>query len=639
MSSTRRTAILALLLTAAVALLSGSGSFTAGAGAQGLADDGGAEWRLEAVKPPQLPGESQKEHEGRTPVGLGKVGDIQFWAPNRGLLITAGNGSTIPPGLWAYNGQGWHELSIVCGATDGRIAWAGPDEFWTVSDGRPGQAIDAEGRPPPLEDDTLCHFSGGKVVTSYASLAFQASSYQPMHAAGCIGSSDCWFAGDPLPPPLTGAFQLHWNGSSVTAEPNPQGHAVEDMRPFEGGLYESLRISPEDLLTTKELEPAVLHLINPEGTQPPFVTVPPEVPLYGPEEFASALGFLHLSADEEALWGAANPVREEELPAGSEHGQVTVVRYAAGSWSQALGTNTDPEGKNPFTKFIPAVEPTQEEREKAEQNDVVSSIAAEPGGENAWMTLDTQAGSEQPSPSAPARIARISAAGTVSAEDRLQLPSAGETAEGIGPKGAASKITCPAPHDCWMVSTQGWLFHLAPAGERTLPENGDEAFTGLITVRPKDEGLPQELPDAPPPDDSGLPGERPGGTGSLLETAGPAPEPGVTAPLLSHLHSRVVHGNTLELSFHLAVKARIRLIAKRRKSVVASTPMRTLAAGNRKLLLRLDRRRWPTKLDLQTHALAKLPIVSTRGAGNTTVETGLRVLPHTPSFAQAGLPH
>ncbi len=407
MSSTRSSPILALLLTAAVALLSGSGSFTASAGAQGLADDGGAEWRLEAVKPPQLPGESQQEHEGRTPVGLGKVGDIQFWAPNRGLLITAGNGSTIPPGLWAYNGQGWHELSIVCGATDGRIAWAGPDEFWTVSDGRPGQAIDAEGRPPPLEDDTLCHFSGGKVVTSYASLAFQASSYQPMHAAGCIGSSDCWFAGDPLPPPLTGAFQLHWNGSSVTAEPNPQGHAVEDMRSFEGGLYESLRISPEDLLTTKELEPAVLHLINPEGTQPPFVAVPPEVPLYGPEEFASALGFLHLSADEEALWGAANPVREEELPAGSEHGQVTVVRYAAGSWSQALGTNTDPEGKNPFTKFIPAVEPTQEEREKAEQNDVVSSIAAEPGGENAWMTLDTQAGENSPAP-ARQRGSRVS---------------------------------------------------------------------------------------------------------------------------------------------------------------------------------------------------------------------------------------
>ena len=45
---------------------------------------------------------------------------------------------------------------------------------------------------------------------------------------------------------------------------------------------------------------------------------------------------------------------------------------------------------------------------------------------------------------------------------------------------------------------------------------------------------------------------------------------------------------TLELRFHLAVKARVRLLAKRRKQLVASTPMRTLAAGNRKLLLRLN---------------------------------------------------
>ena len=38
--------------------------------------------------------------------------------------------------------------------------------------------------------------SGGKVVTSYASLAFQASSYQPMQGAGCMSPSDCWFAGN-----------------------------------------------------------------------------------------------------------------------------------------------------------------------------------------------------------------------------------------------------------------------------------------------------------------------------------------------------------------------------------------------------------------------------------------------------------
>ena len=57
---------------------------------------------------------------------------------------------------------------------------------------------------------------------------------------------------------------------------------------------------------------------------------------------------------------------------------------------------------------------------------------------------------------------------------------------------------------------------------------------------------------------------------------------------------------------------------------------RTLDAGNRKLLLRLNPRSWPTKLSLQTHALAPLPLVSSvtgEGANITTETTGLFVLP------------
>jgi len=618
--STVLAALLALVLLLAFAPVSS-------AGAEGLVDDGNASWRLEPTLPPELP-DGQKS---TTPIGLGAIGDIEFWAPNRGLLITAGNGSAIPPGLWVYNGVGWHELATVCGATDGRIAWAGENEFWTVSDGRPGQALEAEGRTPPLEDNSLCHFAlpnpSGKleVLASYASLAFQASSYQPMHAAGCIAPTDCWFAGDPLPEPLIGAFQLHWNGSSLTAEPNPQGYPVQDMRSFEGGLYESVRLSLKDLVTTKELEPAVLHHINPEGVSPIFFSIPPAVPLYGPEEFPEALTSLHLSADKEALWGAADPVSEDELPEGSEPGQVTVVRNAGGSWSQVLGF-FEPQRENPLAGYV------------------VTSIAAEPGSESAWMALDSESDAASPSPTAPAIVARVSANGTVS--DLQSLPSIEEAAAGVGPKGAAEKITCPAIHDCWMTTSQGWLFHLAPEAERNLPADTDPAFTGLITHRPHDEGIPQEVADAPPPDDSGLVEAPPSYGGAFAETKVPEVEAKVQAPLLSDLHSRLLHGTTtLELRFHLAVKARVRLLAKRRKKLVASTPMRTLAAGNRKLLLRLNQHQWPTKLSLQTHALAPLPTVTSKepvggpehsGAGSNTVATGLTVLPRVSPFAESG---
>jgi len=621
--TSRTSAVLALL---ALLLLLASASAPA-AGAEGLADDGNASWQLEPTLPPELP-DGQKS---TTPIGLGKIGDLEFWAPNRGLLITAGSGSTIPPGVWAYNGVGWHELSIVCGATDGRIAWAGPEEFWTISDGRPGQALEAEGRTPPLEDNSLCHFATPtpeqklEVVASYAKLAFQADSYQAMHGAGCIAPTDCWFAGDSLPEPQVGAFQLHWNGSLMSAEPNRQGYPVQDMSPFEDSLYESVQLSLEDRVTTKELEPAVLHRINPEGALPQFFSVPPTVPRYGPEEFPEALGALHLSADSEALWGVANPVSESELPEGSEAGQVTVVRDAGGSWSQVLGYS-EPSRENPLAGYV------------------VNSIAAEPGSESAWVALDTESDAASPSPTAPAIVARVSADGAVS--DLQMLPSAEETAAGVGPKGAAEKIACPAAHDCWLTSSQGWLFHLAPEAERELPADTDPAFAGLITFRPSDESTLQEVGDAPPPDDSGLVEAPLDYGGAFAETKVPAVEAKVQAPLLSDLHSRLIHGTTtLELRFHLAVKARVRLLAKRRKQLVASTPTRTLAAGNRKLLLRLNRHEWPTKLSLQTHALAPLPTSTVKeavggpehsGAGSNTVSTGLTVLPSVSPFTRSG---
>jgi hypothetical protein len=620
-SAPRAPLFLASTITAATLLL-GTGPLLAPAGAQGLADDGNAAWHLEQPGPPEPPAGVQGSS---TPIGLGPVGDMEFWAPNRGLLITAGNGSTIPPGLWAYDGEGagkgWHELATVCGATDGRIAWAGPDEFWTVSDGRPGQTGEANGQTPPLEDDTLCHFAGGQVVTSYAAPAFQASSYQPMHAAGCMSPSDCWFAGDPLPEPLVGVFQLHWNGGSLSAEPDPQGHPVRDMRLFDGRLYESVRLSHEDRLTDPESpqHPPVLRRINPARVQPTFVPLSPGVPEYAPEERPEALDFLRLGADAQALWGAAGPA-SKTAPA-----EVTVVHYAKGAWSQVLGPFAGLPGANPFGE------------------NVVNAIAAEPGGESAWLALDSQSDAANPSPVAPATVARVSANGTVS--DEQTLPSAEEAQAGIGPKGAAKEITCPGPHDCWMVTTQGWLFHLGDGA--SLSRDTDPAFQGLITHRPPDEGLPQVAPDAPPVDDSGLPEGPPAPSGSLTEEPTQAKST-TTAPLLSHVHTRLVHRDTLELSFRLAVRARVRLLAQRHKRVVASTPTRTLAAGNRRLRLRLDPRRWPTKLDLQTHALAPLPTISggggggggssgSPGAGPNAVATSL-AFPNALAGAREGFP-
>ncbi len=553
-----------------------------------------ASWQPAQPLPPRSPSGVKSQ----TPIGLGQIGDVEFWAPNRGLLITDGNPPTIPGGLWAYNGREWHELTNVCGATDGRIAWAGPEEFWTISDGRPGQVQAGTGIRPPLEDDTLCRFADGQVVASYAHPAFEVNSYQAMHAAGCITPNDCWFAGDPLPKSQIGAFQLHWNGTSLEAEPYAgEGHAIEDMRLFDEHLYESVRVNAEDVVSPEAeelLEVPVLHRINPEGVQP-ALEGEFGLPLTNGAE-PNSLDFLHLSTVEGALWAAAGGSISEPRA-----GQVTVLRRAEGGWSQLIGPASEPSGATLFP------------------GETVSTIAAEPETGGAWLGLMPATGGD--SPTARALVAHVSATGQVTEEQTL--PAGG------APRGAVVRIACPAAHDCWLATTQGWLFHLADEGE-DLPVDTDPAFAGPITARPADQGLPQLPPDAPPPDDSGEP-EEPSPVGSLVpQTELPKSETRVAVALLSHLHSRLLHGTMLQLRFHLAVKARVRLTAKRHGKLVASTPTRVFAAGNRNLLLRLERRRWPTKLALQTYALAPLPTVAAHTVGsnnNNTVGTGFAALP------------
>lgn len=581
------------------------------------------------------------------PVGLGNVGDVEFWAPNRGLLITEGHAPTIPSGLWAYNGREWHQYATVCGASQkpgaadsgGRIAWAGPGEFWTVSDGRKGQANESAGtnqeREPPLQDNTLCHFAGGQVVGSYAHLAFQADSYQAMHAAACLGPSDCWFAGDPLPEPQIGAFHLHWNGSALEEQPYVgEGHAVDDMTALEGRLYESVQLALSDRTTNESTEPPVVHNAEPGRAFQPEAN---PIPLYAPGEPPPALGALHFSSGAGGLWAAAGG--DAAFARSSTPGQVTVLRRVHGIWTQLIGPG-EPLSETPANPLPPILpESPGEERELLggeAKNADVRAIASEPGTSNAWLAL---APPEEASLGTPQRavLVHVNAEGAVLGD--AILPSDAEQQAGIGPKGAAARLSCPMASDCWLASSQGWLFHLAPEGERQLARDPRESeyFSGPITFRPADQGLPQVVPDAPPEDTSGLREEAPT-YGTFAETA-TAAKPKTHVPLLSKVRSKLVHGTTLELRFHLAVKARVQLVAKRKKTVVAKTAAHTLAAGNRMLALRLSRSAWPTKLALQTHALAPLPTVESTGApgsgsvGTNTESTPFVVLPRVSPFS------
>jgi hypothetical protein len=561
------------------------------------------------------------------PVPLGEVGDIEFWAPNRGLLITGGTGSScaaseaasVPCGLYAYNGKDWHELASVCGGAQGRIAWAGPDEFWTISDQRPGQVVIAGAE---YSNVSLCHFGGPPdeplhVLASYAMPLDQPSSYLKMDAAACLSPSNCWFGGELGQAPNFGAFHLHWDGEKVTVVYSPEDHAVAAMALAGPGLlFESVALGPEDIYGPGESpsSPALLHQIDPLGSSIDFhnLFIPnsscatfefcPPLPDYGtdannrPVEPAT-LGSFALSSDytpsgsnsePPQLWAIAGPNGSEPASSSAGAAHPLALRYAQDpstheySWTQVLG-GEDPGGSDPFGP-----------------EELPRGIAAEPGAAAAWVTLRAGSGGD-----GQAHVARVTASGKLSEQDVL-----GE-AQQVGQRGNAGPIACPAAGDCWLATDRGWLFHYTTGSGLEEQEDGDPNFANVITYRPADAGVPELPADEPPPDDSLANQEPPPPPPPSTPVA--APQLLASGPVIEDLRSHVVHGDTLELSFKLVAEAHVQLLAKRNGRVVAKTLRKTLKAGRRKLLLRLNPHRWPNKLDLQAKPLHPLPATPVSG--------------------------
>jgi hypothetical protein len=497
------------------------------------------------------------------PVQIGEVGDIKMWAPNAGMLITAGN-QGVPAGLFAYDGSGWYRYATVCGGHQGRIAGVGPSDFWTISDQQVKQPNGGE----PGQHLSLCHFVNGTVVASYAQPIGSAGAYLPMNAAACEGPSNCWFAGERLPGrPNIGAFHLHWDGVSVTAVPSTTesqpaisdpGRTVTSLAFFGGSLYEGAQVTEGDRAPKEpETEPSFLHQLTLGGGAQAFVSLYPETPIAGE---ALKLGGMLLAGGGGELWGAVGSKLFEGQP-------VSVVRLGPTGFAN-LALN-DPSGA--------LVAGTQ-----------VVGLATDPGTASAWAAVTEGFEGE-----GYAELVRIHADGTV--DERLVLPAAGT---GLGEKGAAGAISCGGPEECWMATQKGWLFHLGVA----QPKNEEPALHALITTRPRDPTVPIAPPIALPEDNSGAYPEE---EEKLIGGAAEELPPKRRKPLYSHVKSKVVGGNTLELSFVLRVKAEVRLIAKLKGKVVASTKTTVLPKGKQTLRLRLNPKHWPTKIALQVHEAKK----------------------------------
>jgi hypothetical protein len=509
-------------------------------------------WRLE--QPPPPPG-------APFTVPLGTPGDLQFWARNRGLLAVEGN-ATIPRGLFFYDGVRWRQLSTVCGGPGDttRIAWAGPREFWTVTQPSP---------PRAGSGTALCHFRDGQVVASYSTPEEAQDPFRQMFAAACNGPSNCWFGGVGSQDPIgerVGAFHLHWDGVGLTTSYNPQGRGVSDLEAHGGSIYESVLVGPRpespeaaDLAEPETPAPRLIHaLAGGVFANEDFVpSARPDVPAQGTE-------LLALDSDGGQLWAVGGGA-------------------ASGPAVPTLGTPPSPDPPVRRPPLAARLEPGGW-RELTLTPDVFgdterfADVAALPGTDSAWVAV--QPFSERRSTNVKAKVALIRADGTATV---VRLPLAGSG------RGSAARIACTAPADCWLVTQAGWLFHYTDGA--SLPRDDDPAFAGVITFRPN-ESAEQFVPDRPPLDDSQLFAPPPL---EVQQEAAPQPRTRRLPPLIRRIRSRV-RKLTLTVSFTLVRRARVALIARRRGRVGARTRPKMLPRGRHAFHLRLNRRRWPTRL-------------------------------------------
>jgi hypothetical protein len=525
-------------------------------------------WRLE--QPPPPPG-------APFTVPLGPPGDLKFFAPNRGLLAVEGN-ATVARGLLVYDGAGWRQLSTVCGgaADTTRIAWAGPTEFWTVT----------QPSPPRVGSGTsLCHFRDGQVVASYSTPEESSDPFRQMFSAACRAPDDCWFGGiadQDATGERVGAFHLHWNGQSLTTHYAPRGRGVSDVEPFGTGFYETTLAGrrPENREPPDPPNPGISPKLI-QRIQGGVFSDDPFEPLPRPGLPPDGTELLGLDSEGSEMWAVGGGAASgPAAPAGGMVARPPVAARLVGGVFAEVPLDE--------TLFAPG------ER--------LSDVAVIPGSSSVWSAV--QAYADRRSANSRAKLALIAADGTT---ETIRLPASGSG------RGSAARIACPAANDCWLVTYGGWVFHWSD-GTRP-PRDADPAFANVITFRPN-ESAEQFVPDRPPADISQLFAPPP----LEVEQAAPPRRRGRRLPpLMRRIRSRVVRKRILVVSFTLVRPARVALIARRRGSVVARTKQRRMTPGRRQLRLRLNPKRWPTRLTFRVREPGQQ-----RGGGmdENTVTTG-----------------
>jgi hypothetical protein len=562
------------------------------------------------------------------------VSSMAFRAWNRGVAATVASaifgGERVPTpyGVWLFNGTRWFPdptfpgQSVCKGTT---VVWAGKLDYWLV--GGPAWAS----APKATSWAPLCRFDGINHVWAPEPLpqatllhASPAGSLAPapqpgsITSAACFAWNDCWFFG-------TYGTIVHWNGEILTdaspesSQPSLQGEytaaaALQDAAGNElgvaaGATSESVT---QGVLPPQNGAPPPQLYRSSGGAFSPLPFTPFTFPQPG-DPFRTDLVAVSVDSAGQG-WVAGNPAGLRTQLRVEADQQLPVKRFSPPAPQPSPLQPVSPgataaascEGP-PQNRFLYSGNPLETMATRGAF--LWSSVAVIPSTGEAlaggrMRRASAGSGRDEDATGEPA-IVRADCSGNASITRFRVADLTDPTHEAPADhQGTITALVANASNDAWASTTKGLL--------RPLPEHLDPPFEPPHLYRLTN-GLP---PDAPEGDDkeSRPVKEEKDATIFVYEpppppTPPPPPPPVTTTQTVTlppaiygvkaRLHTVKRHGEEY-LSLYLTFKVRRPLTigakALRGGRVVSVAAPRHFAGGSGTLVLKLDRRRWPTKV-------------------------------------------
>ena len=548
-----------------------------------------------------------------------RVTSLSFRAWNRGLAATKGLTGPTPFVVWLFNGTRWYPDPTfpgpsTCGGNT--VLWAGKLDYWLVGSNDWGSLCRFDGSSFTWQPLSVPPATLAKVGVSQPAIGTTLG----IKTGACFAWNDCWFFGSfgailrwdgaalsDATPGLTSAPWLRTPFTSAARTLDEAGSPVALAGAATGGSLTGEQVPPRP----GPAPPPQLYA-SAGGAFSPLEFTPPTVPQPG-DPYRTDVVAVDIDARRHG-WAAANPAGRR-IPLGAVAGGdgVPFGRLLAQPEPAPL-LAVSPNGADPTCGGPPAGRFMYMPDPRGTRAYLWSAVAVVPGSRDALaggrMRPGVGNGRNDEGFGEPVLV-RARCDGTV-AETRFRVPDptvSPSTAPLVPANrgGSILGLAAMASNDAWAATSEGELARSAGVpivqrphlyrltdGAPPAAATGDDVEARPIEIRTDPPIFIEEAaPEEPPPVVAAAPPPRTVVTKKTQKLRQKSPIYAVRP-----LKARATGPGRflLAITFKVRRPVTIGLQGLRRGKVVTSSGLKRFRGARGRLQLKLDRRRWPTKL-------------------------------------------